>query len=108
MAGSAEWGLIVFEIVVMLKLIVSVPGRAFASWMAARRVHCFPVVVDVSHLPSPGWRSDASPVLLTTSVEAATAGVARAADSDATRTMAEAVARMWSEKAVADNVSSEP
>jgi hypothetical protein len=34
---------------VMLKLIVSVPGVSFASWMAARSVHWLPAFDETSH-----------------------------------------------------------
>ena len=57
-----------FDELVMLKLMVSAPAVLFASWIAARNVHCLPLAVDVSHLPLPMLLSAASPVLLTTKV----------------------------------------
>ena len=67
-------GAMTFEELVILKLIVSALGVLFASWIAARNVHCLPVAVDVSHLPLPMLLSAASPVLLTTKMLAASTG----------------------------------
>src|SRR5437879_5193394 len=48
-------------------MIVSAPGRAFASWTAARRVHWLPALAQI---PSPGEASTASIVLVTLNVAA--------------------------------------
>ena len=50
----------------MLKVIVSFPKRAFASWIAARSVHS--VGIEVAQEPLPGDASTPSPVELTTKV----------------------------------------
>src|SRR5438093_44862 len=46
---------------------LSAPGRAFASWTAARSVHC---PASVAHAPSPGLASTASAVLSTVKLAA--------------------------------------
>src|SRR6266700_3650811 len=48
-------------------MIVSAPERAFASWIAARKVQT-PLPAAVSHLPSPGLTSATSDGLLTVKV----------------------------------------
>src|SRR5882724_11764594 len=48
-------------------MMVSAPGRAFASWTAARRVHWPPALAQI---PSPGEASTASIVLVTLNVAA--------------------------------------
>src|SRR5439155_2914315 len=48
-------------------LMLSAPGRAFASWTAARSVHC---PASVAHTPSPGLASTASAVLSTVKLAA--------------------------------------
>src|SRR5437870_10374899 len=50
-------------------MMVSGPGRAFASWTAARRVHWRPALAQI---PSPGEASTASIVLVTLNVAART------------------------------------
>src|SRR2546425_290334 len=62
--------------------IVSGPARAFASWIAARRVH---ELVAVAHLPSPGVASTASAVLLTVNVAATTGTAPRNNEATARR-----------------------
>src|SRR4051794_33386007 len=52
----------------MLKLIVSGPECAFASWIAARNVQ---TPADTAHTPLPTLLSHPSPVLLTTKVNGA-------------------------------------
>ena len=65
--------------------IVSGPGCAFASWMAARRVHWLPVVpVSTSQIPLPTTASTWSRVSLTVKSDAAA--------NERTSTMIEAVA----------------
>src|SRR2546425_6040700 len=46
-------------------MIVSAPGRTFASWTAARRVHWLPALAQI---PSPGETSTASIALVTLNV----------------------------------------
>jgi hypothetical protein len=58
----------------MLNLILSGPGMSLASCMAARKVHCLPLVGDVSHTLSLMSLSVASPVRLTVKVVTASAG----------------------------------
>ena len=63
MIGNGEFGWMVTGPLPMPKLIVSAPASAFASIMAARKVHS--PGVAVWQTPSPGLASTASAVLLT-------------------------------------------
>src|SRR5687768_17352062 len=74
--GSAEAGRIVFTPPPgIAKRIASRPPAAFASSMAARRVHCLPALAaSASQRPSPGLASGSSATRLTVNVAAAAAG----------------------------------
>src|SRR5436309_14710580 len=66
-AGSGDVGVMVCAPPgAMLKVIVSFPKRAFASWIAARSVHS--VGIEVAQEPLPGDASTPSQVELTTHV----------------------------------------
>src|SRR5688572_22406688 len=78
--GSGLAGAMTFTAVlpaVMLKLMVSAPAVSFASWMAARNVHWFPLLDDTSHAALVRFRSGKSPMRLTVNVVAASAGPAK-------------------------------
>src|SRR3712207_3715037 len=84
-ASSGERGEMVFteSVSPMLKLITSGSAAVsvtLVSWIAARNVHWMPRVLEVSHLPLPGFVSGASPALLT--VASAKAGPGERARSN--------------------------